>query len=283
MFGNVYHNDILRKYIIYFGTIFSDVWLQRDDANKNVVQTFKVPINYGPKEKFLARLEGNSDLDRPIAIQLPRMTFEMTYMNYDPTRKLMSTNRIRCTDADGNVVYTYAPVPYDIGFQLNIMVKNAEDGTRIVEQILPNFTPEFMATLNIQSDVASTVDVPITLNDVGQSDTYEGSFETRRALIWTLDFTMKALLFGPVRSGGNNIIKEINVNLSVPTVDVDQATANNTPPQETITIIPGLDANGSPVNWEGSPTANNRPDYYIDHNLVNSDDDYGFIIDYDGN
>lgn len=283
MFGNVYHNDILRKYIIYFGTIFSDIWLQRDDADKKVVQTFKVPINYGPKEKFLARLEGNSNLDREIAIQLPRMTFEMSYMNYDPTRKLMSTNKIKCTNSDGDVVYTYAPVPYDIGFQLNIMVKNAEDGTRIVEQILPYFTPEFIATLNIQSDVASSVDVPLILNDVGQSDTYEGSFETRRALIWTLDFTMKALLFGPVRSGSNSIIKEINVNLSVPQVDVEKATPENSPPDETITIIPGLDANGNPVNWEGSSTAPNRPNHYIDHMLVNADDDYGFIIDINGN
>lgn len=282
MFGQMFYNGVIRRYVIYFGTIFSDVWIQRDDSDGNIIQSFKVPINYGPREKFLARLESNPDLQREIAITLPRMSFEITSMTYDSVRKLSSIGRHACVNSDGELVYTYNPVPYNFGFQLNIMVKNAEDGTRIVEQILPFFTPDFNASLNLNPNTNTSLDVPIVLNDVGQTDTYEGSFEVRRALIWTLNFTMKGWLFGPTRTA--NIIKDIDINLSVPPpgIEVNQANTENSSNTSSISIIPGLDANGSSVSWEGSANSDLRPDYYIDPNTVEKDDDWGFIIDFSG-
>jgi len=282
MFGQTWFNGTIRRYVIYFGTIFSDVWLQRDDSSGTNLQTFKVPLNYGPKEKYLARLEGNPNLDNKVALQLPRMSFEMINFNYDSIRKLNTMGRSSVGITDGSVSYQYNPVPYNIGFQLSIMVKNAEDGTRIIEQILPFFTPDFTATLNLSPETNSKFDVPIVLDDVSQVDTYEGNFETRRALIWTLSFTMKGWLFGPVRSG--SLIKHIDLNLNIPPsgISVDSANSVNTPNQSSIAIYAGLDANGSPISWEGSANSASHPTNYINPYLVNKEDDYGFIVDFSG-
>lgn len=256
--------------------------MQRDDANGTVVQTFKVPLNYGPKEKFLAKLEGNPDSNRPIALQLPRMSFEMNGFTYDPTRKMNSFGKQITVNTSGNTVYQYNPVPYNIDFLLNIMVKNAEDGTRIIEQILPMFTPDFIATLNLTPSINQKLDVPIVLNDVSQVDTYEGSFEVRRSLIWTLSFTMKAWLFGPLRSA--EVIKHIDINLNIPPTDVTvlEANANNTANQDSIAIYGGMYANNVAINWEGAADANSHPTGYVDPYALESDDNYGFIIDFDG-
>lgn len=282
MFGQRYYNGTIRKYIIYFGTIFSDVWIDRDNISGNILQSFKIPISYGPKEKFLARLEGNSDSNREVAIQLPRMTFEITSMYYDSTRKLTPTGRQACVNSDGETIYAYNPIPYNFGIQLNIMVKNAEDGTRIVEQILPFFQPDFTATLNINPPTGASINIPLVLNDIGQSDTYEGSFEVRRALIWTLDFTLKGWLFGPTRTAG--LIKDIDINFSIPPPDitVDTANATNSSNTTSIEITPGLDANGDPVSWSGSANGAERPDYSISINSIDKDDNWGYLIDFSG-
>lgn len=283
MFRNIFYNGTLRRYVIYFGTIFSDVWMQRDDSAGNVVQTFRVPLNYGPKEKFLARVEGNPDLDRQVAITLPRMTFEMTSFTYDPNRKLSSTGRQVVMNNAGNPVYQYNPVPYNIGFQLNVMVKNAEDGTRIIEQILPYFTPDFTATLNMIPSIDLKLDIPIVLDDVSQTDEYVGSFESRRSLIWTLDFTMKAWLFGPTRDA--SLIKHIDVNINVPPPDisVDQANTENTSNLSSIAIYGGMYSNNQAINWEGGADANSHPDGYVDPYSLEKDDNWGFIVDFSEN
>lgn len=283
MFGQIFYNGTIRKYVIYFGTIFSDLWMQRDDSAGNIIQTFKVPINYGPKEKFLARLEGNPDLNRQIAIQLPRMTFEMSAFDYDPTRKLLSTNRQLTTSANGTPVFQYSPIPYNIGFDLNIMTKNAEDGTRIIEQILPFFTPDFTATLNINPELNEKLDIPIVLNNVSQTDTYEGSFEVRRALIWTLNFTMKAWLFGPTRTA-SDIIKHIDLNINIPpsNVSVQEANSINTANTSSIAIYPGMYPNNEAINWSGSSNAISHPSGYQDPYTINEDNNWGFIIDFSG-
>jgi hypothetical protein len=166
--------------------------------------------------------------------------------------------------------YQYNPVPYDMTFQLYIMVKNAEDGTRIIEQILPFFAPEWTATLNINPDLGVKYDVPVILNSVKSQDTYEGTFETRRALIWTLTFTMRGYLFGPTKQG--KIIKQVEVNL----LDgrgqtIDQMVANTSLLNTVeITIIPGLTANGEPTS---------NASLSIDKSEIESTDDYGFITD----
>lgn len=248
MFGQTFGHGTLRKYVIYFGTLFNNIWVKRYDNRGDLIQNMKVPLNYGPREKFLARLEGNPGLNRQIAIQLPRMTFEMTNMYYDPTRKLPTFNRVTVTDPDNprGVKYQYQPVPYNIEFTLSIMTKNVEDGTYIVEQILPFFNPTWTATLNLNTDLNQKHDIPITLDAVDQEDTYEGDFINRRAIIWTLKFTMKAYFFGPTYSTANGIIKDITINLTYPPANISvlEANPNNTDPSSTIHIVPGMFANG---------------------------------------
>lgn len=271
MFGQVWNHGTLRKYVIYFGTLFNEVILTRNNAAGHQVASMKVPLNYGPKEKFLARLEGNPNLDRPIAITLPRMAFELIDLRYAPDRKLPTTGKLRNTGSTPDQAkYQYNPVPYDMTFQLYIMVKNAEDGTRIIEQILPFFAPEWTATLNINPDIGVKYDVPVILNSVKSQDTYEGSFEVRRALIWTLTFTMRGFLFGPTKQG--KIIKQLEVNLldgRGQTIDemIENPSMVNT---AEITIIPGLTANGQPTS---------NASLSIDKSEIESTDNYGFITD----
>jgi len=271
MFGQVFNHGTLRKYVIYFGTLFNEVILTRDDAQGNQVAYMKVPLNYGPKEKYLARLDGNPTLDRPIAITLPRMAFEMMDIRYAADRKLTTTGKLRTTGTTpDSAKYQYNPVPYDMLFNLYIMVKNAEDGTRIVEQILPFFAPEWSATLNINPDLGIKYDVPVVLNSVKSEDTYEGNFETRRALIWTLQFTMRGYLFGPTKE--TNLIKQSEINLIVPNRQTITEGIANTSLLNTveITVIPGLTANGNPTSNAAAS---------IDKSEILSTDDYGFIID----
>lgn len=248
MFNNIFGHGTLKKYITYFGTIFNNIWIQRFDSNGNKIQESKVPLNYGPREKFLARFEGNPELDRPIAIQLPRMAFEVTNIYYDSTRKFSSVNRTTIVDPNSpnGVKYQYQSVPYNIEFTLSVMTKSVEDGTFIIEQILPYFTPSWSATLNINSDMNQKHDIPITLEVVDQEDTYEGDFINRRAIIWTLKFTMKAYFFGPTIQANTGIIKDISINLNIPNsnISVDEASPLNTDPSETIHIVPGMFANG---------------------------------------
>jgi len=250
------------------------VYLQRDTSDGNVQQTIKVPLGYGPKEKFLARLEGNPDLVRPIALQLPRMSFIMGDMSYDASRKLPSIGKMRRTNPDNpdQAQFQYNPVPYNFSFDLHIMVKNAEDGTRIVENILPFFTPDFTATLNLNSDLDQKYDIPVILTSVTQQDTYEGNFEQRRAIIWTLSFTLKGYLFGPTRSA--SVIKQSEINVMIPNIGVvvDDATPDNSDLAFGITVTPGLTANGGPTS---------NASLSIDKSLISKDDNYGFITDFE--
>lgn len=272
MFGHTFNNRTIRKYVIYFGTLFNDLYLTRDDETGTQVQKMKVPLNYGPKEKFLARVEGNPDLDRELAITLPRMTFRIVNYQYDPERALKSTGRIRAVHPNNpsKASFQYNPVPYNLTFELNVMVKNAEDGTRIIEQILPYFTPEYTSLLNLNPEVADKYDVPLILNSVSDEDTYEGQFQNRRALIWTLTFTMKAWMFGPTREA--SLINQVEINTKVVSFgDIEDATAA-TPNTIEIVITPGLTIDGDPTD---------NPALTIDKNLIKSSDNYGFITDYE--
>ena len=251
--SNGFGHGLLRKYVIYFGTLFNNIWLKRTDNDGNLIQTMKVPLNYGPREKFLARLDGNPELQRQIAIQLPRMTFEMTGMYYDPSRKLNAVNKTSAPvpGQEGRTRYQYQPVPYNIDFTLSIMVKNIEDGTYIIEQILPYFNPVWTATLNLNPDLNQKHDVPITLDNITSEDTYEGDFINRRAVIWTLSFTMKGYFFGPTQQANGLIIRDIDVNLRTPGegISIENANSTNTNYILNVNIKPGQDANGNPVSY----------------------------------
>jgi hypothetical protein len=248
MFGRTWNHDSLRKYIIVFGTVFNDIYINRLSSTGEVLQTLKVPLTYGPKDKILSRLEQSPRLDNQVGIILPRISFEMTTLEYDSTRKLNTLNKLTKQSAtagtDDEVKYQYQPVPYDMQFEMNILVKNAEDGTRIVEQIVPYFTPDFTVSVNLVPEVDSARDIPIILNSISSQDQYEGSFEQRRALIWTLNFTLKGYLYGPTKK--SKLIKYAETTFRLPE---DVATGNTDNTANTIVVAsrPGLTANGEPT------------------------------------
>ena len=183
MFGYFSHG-IIRKHVIVFGSMFNDITIERKSAGTRV-QTLAVPIAYGPKQKFLVRLDADPNLDREIAISLPRLGFELTGISYDPSRKLNSTQKNSYVFSDKTLLRTqYTPVPYNIDFVLSIMVKNADDGTQILEQILPYFKPEWNISVNLIPEMNITMDIPTVLGSVSLQDAYDGAFQTRRALIW---------------------------------------------------------------------------------------------------
>ena len=204
MLGQTFYHQTLRKYVIVFGTLFNDINLEKRDGSDNVVSRQKVPIAYGPKQKFIRRIRQDPNLDRQVAISLPRMSFEMTAMVYDPVRKLNSVGTIKniatSTGGFNTMRKMFNPVPYTMDFQLSIYVDNAEDGTQILEQILPFFTPEFNVTLNVIPDMNLKLDVPIILNGASLDDTYDSDFETRRTLIWTIDFFVKCFIYPDIKS-----------------------------------------------------------------------------------
>jgi hypothetical protein len=212
MFGHKYYHGALRKYIIMFGNMFNDIKVDRFDNSGEVQQTLAVPISYGPRQRFIARLDADPNLDREVSITLPRLGFEFTSMNYAPERKLNSMNRITSeVKVNGKYPNVYQPVPYDLNFSLYVMVKNAEDGTQILEQILPFFTPDFSVTMNVLPDLDIKLDIPTVLQTVNSEDTYEGDFETRRVLTWQLDFVVKGYVFGPVRNNVDITTLDVNV------------------------------------------------------------------------
>jgi len=253
MFGHTFYHNIIRKYIILFGTLFNDIQINRTNSSGDVVDILKIPLSYAPKEKILSRVDADPEIDRQTAILLPRMSFEMQSMRYDSSRKMSTTLKRVAADANypSKLKYQYVPVPYDLEFRLYIYVKNAEDGTKIVEQILPFFTPDWTSTIELVSEMNITADIPIILNNVYSEDTYTGDFETRRSLIWTLDFTLKGYLYGPVRKTG--VIKFANTNFYVPAANqmangVLSTAVGNTNPLERVTVRPGLTANGTPTS-----------------------------------
>ena len=176
MFGNTFYHGTLRKYVVVFGNMFNGVYVQRFNSNNERIQTLKVPIAYGPKEKFLVRLAQDPNLDQDVAVSLPRIGFEMTDISYASIRKLPSTQKNFSTNNSNskNLLSQYRPVPYDINFQMSIFVKNADDGTQILEQILPYFQPEWTNSINLIPEMNLSYDVPCTLNSVTVEDTYEG-------------------------------------------------------------------------------------------------------------
>jgi len=216
MLGTYYYHEIVRKTIISFGTLFNEIFIRHKDSGGDTFSEMKVPLAYGPSQKFLARLEQQADLNKPVAITLPRMSFEMTSIQYDSARKLGVTQTFKASDG-ANLKKVFMPVPYNIGFELNILAKLNDDALQIVEQILPYFQPSFNLTLDLVSSIGEKRDVPIVLDSMNFQDDYEGDFSTRRALIYTLGFTAKTYLFGPVPSSSEGIIKKVQVDVATDT------------------------------------------------------------------
>lgn len=245
MFGQYFYNESMRRMTVAFGQLFNKIQIKHKDSTGKTVQSISVPLAYAPKEKFLTRLDQQPDLDRrEFAITLPRMSFEISGINYDASRKLTRIQKYKTvkTGKDGKVMdFNYTPVPYDISYTLNIFTATAESGLQIVEQILPFFQPDYTVTVVAIPELDIKRDVPIVLNGVNYEDSYSGDYTTRRAVIYTLSFVAKTYLFGPMTNSG--VIKKVQADLHT---DLPEASR-----EERIIVIP-------------NPTS------------ANADDDFGF-------
>jgi len=233
MFGYFY-NESMRRMTIAFGQLFNNIQIKRKDSNDSVIQSIRVPLAYAPKEKFLTRLDQQPDLDsREFAITLPRMSFEISTIEYDASRKLNRLQKFKKvkTSAEGKTLdFNYMPVPYNISYTLNVFTATAEGGLQIIEQILPYFQPDYTVTVNAIPGLDIKRDVPIILNGVSYEDSYSGDYTTRRAVIYTLTFTAKTYLFGPAQTQG--VVKKVQADLYS---DTDR---NNKAREERIIIEP---------------------------------------------
>lgn len=213
MLGTYFYHEILRRTVIGFGTLFNNIEIRhKDDAGK-VQSKMKVPLAYGPIQKFLAKVEQQPQLNSRAAITLPRMSFEMTGIQYDATRKASITQTFKTcnTGTLGNIKKVYMPVPYNVSFALSIATKLNDDMLQIIEQILPYFQPGLNLSINLVDSIGEKRDVPIILENINMSDDYEGSFDNRRALITTLTFTAKTYLFGAIADNSDGLIKRVQV------------------------------------------------------------------------
>ena len=220
MFGTHFYNEGLRKLTIAFGQLFNNIVLQNTSSTGAVTKRIRVPLAYAPKEKFIVRLEQQSNLqsDREVAITLPRLGFEITGLSYDSSRKLNKMNktiRVKSSEQGKKNNFNYTPVPYNINFSLYSFTATAENGLQIVEQILPFFQPEYTVTMNVVPELQIKRDIPIILNSVSYEDTYSGDFTTRRAVVYTLSFTAKTYLYGPMSNQG--VIKTVQSDLGADT------------------------------------------------------------------
>lgn len=265
MFGNRFYNELTRKYITVFGTLFNDIVIDRKDNSDQTIQSMKVPIHNAPIQKLLARVEGDPNLDAP-AITLPRMSFEMKTMEFDNARKAATgnINRYGSAVSDANSRrYLNTPAPYNLEFELNVVTKYYEDGLKILEQILPYFRPDVTLSMQLLDDVSEYTDVPVILNSLTMEDTYENSFQDRRAIIWTLTFTMKAHYYGP--TSNRKIIKFVDINFY-------ESTDTDAPAREQVQVMPGMTANNEPTTIEANS---------IDRNLIEFDDNWGYIVQFE--
>ena len=232
MFGKHFYHQSLRRLVIAFGTIFNNIVIHRKDSSGNVVQSIKVPLAYSPKEKFITRLDQQADLDsREVAITLPRMGFEIAGIAYDATRKLQKLGKVRAVKSSSPSImdYQYNPVPYNISFNLYSFTATAEGGLQIIEQILPYFQPDYTVTINTIPSMNIKRDVPVILNSVNYEDSYDGAYTQRRAVTYTLGFTAKTYLYGPVYS--QRVIKETQADMYTNTTGTEKR-------EERIIVVP---------------------------------------------
>ena len=217
MFGEHFYHKKIRNTVIAFGTIFNNVNIKRLDSSGNPLQNIKVPLSYSPKEKFLARLDAQQDLtgdDSSVAITLPRMSFEVTGYSYDGGRKLNKNQKITkvTTNADTTKLNSqYTPVPYNVDFSLSVYVANSDDGLQIIEQILPYFQPDYTVTMIEDRTMDTKRDIPFILNNVDYEDSYTGTLTSSRRIIYTLTFTAKVYLYGPISTTA--VIKKVSADL----------------------------------------------------------------------
>ena len=217
MLGNShFYNRTIRKIVVAFGTLFNDLELVRYSRDGNTAyERFKVPLSYGPKEKYITRLASDPDLLKSFGTIVPRISFNLEGIEYDSSRKQMTLNK-NFTATSSNLYYQYSPVPYNFEFALSIFVRNTEDGTQLIEQILPFFTPDFTVTVDLIKEMDKKYDLPIILNSVTSEVDYEGDMTTTRLIVWNLTFTVKSFLFPPVKDAmAGGLITKANTNIYI--------------------------------------------------------------------
>ena len=258
MLGSHFYNQIVRKNIIAFGTLFNNIEMKSTDPDTGeVLEAQKVPLAYGPKQKFLVRLTDTST--SKVSITLPRLYFEMTGIDYDSTRKTSPIQKYK-TVIDGNgdeVRVQYVPVPYNINFELGVIAKSQDDALQIVEQILPYFQPSFSITLNMIPDMNEKRDVAIVLNGISGEDEWDDTFMQRRYIAYTLNFTMKSYLYGPYNT--SDVIRKAIIHETMGDASVNRRTITRTYTPKAKTDI----------NTDGVIDVN-------DDALVEAGDDFGF-------
>ena len=230
MVGNYFYNETIRKTVIAFGTLFNNIKIKKFASDGKAISQIKVPIAYGPMQRFLARIEQQSNFDDNVAITLPRISFELTSYSYDPTRKASPITKFTGKGSDKlKHKKIFLPVPYEIGFRLSFATKQQDDALQIIEQILPFFQPSFNVTVNMLEGVEEKRDIPFTLANVSFSDEYEGDFSTRRFIQYDLDFVAKTYFYQEVPTDQSGLIKK---------VQVDYSTAIRAPREQRYTVVP---------------------------------------------
>jgi hypothetical protein len=260
MLGNShFYNRTIRKIVVAFGTIFNDIYVVRYTADGSTAkEKFKVPLNYGPKEKYLTVITSDPNLTKSINTVVPRISFEMTGISYDSSRKLPSTVQNFSASTTTGVKTQYAPIPYNFEFSLSLYARNHEDAAQILEQILPFFTPDFNVTVNLNPQMTQKYDLPIILNSVNPEIDYEGDLMTTRLIIWNLEFTAKSYIYPAVKDG--KLIRQANTNLyleaSTPSetkkVFVDYANGTGTFSDTETIRVTGRDVFGKVVYFSNS-------------------------------
>ena len=258
MLGTQFYNQAVRKTVISFGTLFNNIELKKI-VDGQVKETEKVPLAYGPKQKFLYRLQGNPTDGKKVAITMPRIYFEMTGIDYDASRKTPATQKYKTVINDeGKEVRTqYVPVPYNISFEVGILAKSQDDGLQILEQILPFFQPSFSMSIKFIPDMDEVKDVAVVLNSVDFDDDWEDDFTTRRSLTYTMQFTAKTWIYGPYTKA--DVIRKSRIIQTIGDKAVNKRHAE-------LTYTPKAKTD---LNQDGQVTA-------ADDALVTSTDDFGF-------
>jgi len=250
MLDTYYYHEIIRRTVISFGNLFNQIHIRHKNSGDTSISDIQVPLAYGPTQKFLARIEQQPELNKPVAMTLPRMSFEMTSIQYDATRKASVTQTFKAHGQDGSIKKVFMPVPYNIGFELNLMTKLQDDALQVVEQILPFFQPAFTMTINLVDSIGEKRDVPVVLDSVSFQDDYEGDFPTRRILIYTFQFTAKTYLFGPISDTTDGLIRKVQVDLYSGTdTSIAKREMRYTVTPDPIDANPGDDF-GFNENWE---------------------------------
>lgn len=238
-FTNYFYHGLTRKYVAVMGTVFNKITIKRFDDGGNVLQSIPVPISFGPWQKFLLRNVADPNLSQKYQTFLPRMSFDLDNITYDNNRKSSQLNRLSLNNGEGQN-FVYNPVPYNFHFTLYIDALTIQDGAQILEQITPFFQPNYTPSVFLIDGLEQSVDIPIDLVAVSYEDIYEGSYEDTRFVRWTLMFTLKGFFFGPTKH--KNIIKFIDIKNKL--VSHDNTSVNGS----SISIQPGLDANGNPTD-----------------------------------